>query len=340
MISLRQTMIMQSEEVLKSLVDSYTETIAAVGVAGEKACPPVGKEFKESLLELKKHVTAEASPGTVLDTQQRLKAELLTWSERASNIYKQKSDELKEVMLILASAASQVAERDDKYSKQFGDLTERLQSTARLDDISQMRSSLTKGVADLKSCVTNMAKDGESSLRDLRIQMKAYESRLEEMERVASTDPVTDLLNRRTVERQLALRIEQERPFGVLYLDLNGFKQVNDSLGHHAGDDLLKQFAGELRGSFRAADLVGRWGGDEFIVVIDGGSVEAEASARRISEWVNGEYTLATNGSPRKVNVIAAIGVAAWQRGDTVTELLQRADASMYRAKTAMKALR
>jgi diguanylate cyclase (GGDEF)-like protein len=170
--------------------------------------------------------------------------------------------------------------------------------------------------------------------------MGAYEARLEEMERAASRDPLTDLQNRRALERHLTLRLEQKRPFCVLYLDLNGFKQVNDTLGHHAGDDVLKQFAGELRTAFRTADVVGRWGGDEFLVVIEGGTTEAEVSAKRISEWINGEYTVSAGSKPSKVTIAASVGIAAWQRGETITELLQRADANMYKCKTAMKAAR
>ena len=328
---------MQSEEVLRAVLESFGATLVAVGEAGQKACPPAGEDFRKSLTELRKTLNAEASPESIGETQQRLEAELLAWGDQASQVYSEKSGELKEVLLIVATAASDIAQRDEKYALQFSSLTDRLQATAQMDDISQIRQSLVQGVASLKTCVASMAKEGQSSVAELRSRIGTYEARLTEMERAASRDPITDLMNRRALEKQLTLRVELHRPFSVLYLDLNGFKQVNDNLGHYAGDDVLRQFAGELRTAFRTSDSVGRWGGDEFVVIIEGGMTEAEVSAKRITEWINGEYTVATGTSSCKVRVDAAIGIAAWKPGETVTELVQRADAEMYKNKGATK---
>ena len=82
-------------------------------------------------------------------------------------------------------------------------------------------------------------------------------------------------------------------------LDLNGFKQVNDTYGHEAGDDLLKQFSTELRSASRATDVVGRWGGDEFIVVLDGNLTEAQSHVERMQKWVFGSYTLQIGSNAR-----------------------------------------
>jgi diguanylate cyclase len=182
-----------------------------------------------------------------------------------------------------------------------------------------------------------MAKDGQDSVADLQTQMRMYESRLEEVERIACQDPLTGLLNRRKIERDLDLRTTKGSPFSVINIDLNGFKEINDTLGHSAGDDLLKQFAGELRTAFRTTDAVGRWGGDEFIVLVDGGFRDAVTRVERIQRWVDGEYILTTESGPLKVQVSAASGVASWQAGDTLTTILQRADAAMYEHKGRMK---
>jgi len=101
----------------------------------------------------------------------------------------------------------------------------------------------------------------------------------------------------------------------VMMFDLNGFKQVNDTHGHLAGDEVLKQFATELRGAFRPLDDVGRWGGDEFIVVLDCGLEEARGHVERVQKWVFGDYTVRGEGSPRKLPVDASVGVAAWREG-------------------------
>ena len=118
-------------------------------------------------------------------------------------------------------------------------------------------------------------------------------------------------------------------------LDLNGFKQLNDTFGHLAADELLKQFSAELKSLFSASDLVGRWGGDELVVVLDTGLQDAAAHIERISHWAFGEYTIRVGNTGRKVEVSAAIGAAEWQAGDSLRTLLDRADAAMYRDKRA-----
>jgi len=196
-----------------------------------------------------------------------------------------------------------------------------------------MRQSLSRHAIELKTCVAKMTRDGQDSIAQLRSQLASYEARLEEVERIASMDQLTGVANRRKIEHQLEFRLKRKLPFSVIYLDINDFKQVNDAYGHLAGDDLLKQFTGELRMAFRSTDLIGRWGGDEFIVLVDANFREAEARTERIQQWVDGEYTLAAAEGPRKVTITAATGIASWEAGDTVTSLLQRADAAMYRDK-------
>ena len=335
MISLRKSM--QTDEVLQSALKSYGDAFVAVGEAGAHAFPPGGEKLKESLLNLKQRLSAEASATVIAETEQLLEKELRLWSERVALFHQEKTDEVKEILTIMAKAAGQVGERDQNYVKQFADLKERLQATARLNDLTTIRQSLVKNVADLESCVTKMAQEGQESVADLRVKMSVYETRLEEMERIAFRDGLTGLASRRKVERQLELRAAQGLPFCLIYIDLNGFKQVNDELGHLAGDDLLKQFAEELRVAFRITDVVGRWGGDEFIVLVDGEFREAKSRVEHIEKWVCGEYSLPTETGPRKIPVTAATGFAAWETGDTPTKLLQRADAAMYEHKARMK---
>ncbi len=333
MISLRESMKFDLERALQSTLASYRAALVAVGDAGAQVCPQAAGSLKESLQNLTQNLSFGASPTQVAETEQRLEQELKAWGAHVSQYYQERTDGMKELLLLVAKAASDVGERDQRYTKQFGDLADRLKGAARLNDLSAMRQSLDRHAVELKECVTKMTEDGRDSITQLRSQLAAYEARLEEVERIASVDQLTGVANRRKLEHQLELRVKRGLPFSLIYLDINGFKQVNDTSGHLAGDDLLKQFSGELRMAFRSTDLIGRWGGDEFIVLVDGNFREAEARIERIQQWVNGEYTLSANDGLRAVTIAAATGVASWEAGDTITSLLQRADAAMYRNK-------
>lgn len=333
MISLRASMKLDLEKALQSTLACYRATLVAMGDAGAEACPPAASSLRESLQNLQEHLSSYASPSLVIETERRLEEELKAWGKHASHIYQEKTEEMKELLLVVAKAAGAVGERDERYAKQFGDLAGKLQGAARLNDLSAMRQSLSHHATELNACITKMTQDGRESIAQLRSQVATYEERLEEVERIVSMDELTGVANRRKVGHQLELRIVKGQPFSIIYLDLNGFKNVNDGLGHLAGDDILKQFAGELRMVFRPTDVIGRWGGDEFIVLVDGDFQEAKSRSERIERWVNGEYTLSAPGGPRKVEVSASIGIATWKAGDTASSLIHRADTEMYRNK-------
>lgn len=337
MISLRKAIETHSEEAFESTLDSYRAVLVAVGSAGVRACPSAGEGLQAGLLALHERLTSNAEPSLIADTKRQVEAQLQAWGEQAAQLNREKTNEVKDILALVAKAAGEVGERDQRYTKSFGDLAERLQQTTKLNDLAAMRHSLSKGVSEIKTCVARMAKDGQDSVAQLRAQVASYETRLEEVERIASVDPLTGLFNRRKVELHLTRQVSDGRSFSVIYLDLNGFKQINDTLGHDAGDDLLKQFANELRTAFRATDVVGRWGGDEFIVIVDGDFPEAKIRLGRINQWVTGEYTLGTAAGPRTVKLAVAAGIASWKAGESITDVLRNADAAMYAEKTRMK---
>jgi two-component system chemotaxis family response regulator WspR len=154
-----------------------------------------------------------------------------------------------------------------------------------------------------------------------------------QLEMHASQDALTQLANRRAVDSHLAFRSTRETQFSVIYIDLNGFKKINDTYGHQAGDELLKMVGDRLRQVFRPTDIVGRWGGDEFVVLLDASFAEAQSYVSRIARGLSEEFAILSDTTEQRVKVGAAMGVATWQPGDTVSDVLQRADKEMYAQK-------
>ncbi len=170
--------------------------------------------------------------------------------------------------------------------------------------------------------------------RDLSVQKQAER----QLEHHATHDPLTGLLNRRmlldSLEAALGRADRASTSIALLFIDLDGFKEVNDALGHAEGDLVLRTVADRLRGACRAHDIVARLGGDEFIVVCEGltSAEDVDTVARRIV----GELSLPLTGAATGLRVPASVGVVTSVGADASAEtLLRRADEAMYQAKSA-----
>jgi diguanylate cyclase (GGDEF)-like protein len=162
------------------------------------------------------------------------------------------------------------------------------------------------------------------------------QSRSRELESQANTDPLTGLGNLRALQRELASLVDVHKrylhPFGLLLMDIDGLKRINDSYGHQAGDRVLMQVAMSLRRSIRTVDTAARMGGDEFCVLLPQQDLKSAAKlAARLATAV--EEEVASPGDPP---VTLSIGVAASpEHGDDAEALIDTADRAMYRAKAA-----
>ncbi|WP_019626097.1 sensor domain-containing diguanylate cyclase [Thioalkalivibrio sp. ALJT] len=156
----------------------------------------------------------------------------------------------------------------------------------------------------------------------------------EEIRRLAHTDWLTGLANRlslgNTLESELERGRRYGRPLALIMFDVDHFKDFNDEYGHETGDEILKRLAGAIRENLREVDFLGRWGGEEFMVVVpetDGSRAEIMAEKLR--------KAVAAMKTSCPVPVTASFGVTEARRGDTQKSLARRVDEAMYQAKKA-----
>jgi diguanylate cyclase (GGDEF)-like protein len=171
-------------------------------------------------------------------------------------------------------------------------------------------------------------------LARVRVHLRHAHDR-EALERQSLVDPLTGVLNRRGIHgvlvRELARVARTPAPLSVLMVDVDRFKRINDEHGHAVGDTVLRHVARALEDTVRAADHVGRYGGDEFLVVLaDADAADAALLVDRLRE--RGLPPLAVEGGADLL-VSVSLGVATLQPDESVDELVARADAAMYRVK-------
>lgn len=159
----------------------------------------------------------------------------------------------------------------------------------------------------------------------------------EKLRTLSEIDPLTGIANRRKILAELDSRLQRigaESALAVLVIDVDHFKSLNDRHGHLAGDDALKALAERMQSLLRAGDMLGRMGGEEFMVVLDRARpVIADAIAERIRAAI-ARQSFEVHGNVA-LQITVSIGVASWHPGDTAKCLFARADAALYQAKTA-----
>jgi len=152
---------------------------------------------------------------------------------------------------------------------------------------------------------------------------------------MATIDPLTGAYNRRQVQQhfanELSRHVRSQHPLSCLMIDIDHFKAVNDAHGHQVGDDVLRKVTSRIGSSLRVYDVVGRYGGEEFLVILpETDSQEAAAIAERVRESV-AQTAEATGDQGHPVTI--SLGVASNRSGDTVDTMTQRADEALYHAK-------
>ncbi|MGR4066765.1 diguanylate cyclase [Billgrantia sp. C5P2] len=173
--------------------------------------------------------------------------------------------------------------------------------------------------------------------RETRQRYRLLHERNTRLQWLAYTDPLTQVANRQRIEQvleaELAIASRNGSPLALLLLDVDHFKPINDTHGHEVGDHVLRRVAQEIQSQLRDSDHLGRWGGEEFVVVVPGCDLaQAQELACRLC------HDLSRCRIEPVGQVTASFGVADHKPGDTSRKLVQRADHAMYRAKRAGRA--
>lgn len=175
----------------------------------------------------------------------------------------------------------------------------------------------------------------EILIKRLRRQLLEKQDHSYILRNLAMVDPLTGLYNRRFAEQRLAAEVARSErrghPLTVLTLDLNNFKEINDTYGHPAGDQVLQEFASRLNKVIRGSDLAVRLGGDEFLVVLPECTLE---QLKLVLDRLN-SFELDWQG--KKIPVTFSAGWRDYQKGDRPEEMLARADEALYEGKRASK---
>lgn len=299
-----------------------TETIEAIS-------PEIASSFRESLLILRSRISADPTPEALEQSRGALHELLQRFCQRARLQNETLARELNQTLNMVTRAEDTSAGRNVRYVEQLVDFVDRIESAISSGNLRRLSAQ----TGELRDFAQSIELDSRDDFAHLRQKMMEIQRRLQEVELLATLDPLTGVANRRDLDRELASRIETRQEFCVLLFDLDGFKEINDHFGHLYGDQVLKQLAARLSSQVRARDYVCRWGGDEFLAILACDLAVAESRSRQIAERLNGPYHIVVASHEIRVDVGVTVGLVEYSPGESPEQLFRRVDEAMYRQK-------
>ncbi len=233
----------------------------------------------------------------------------------------------------LVQSADRINDNMESHNSEIRENAEQVEKLAAPGEMNVIRQALLGHMTEL--IASN--KDLQEDLTCTRYRLEEQAQEIDHVRREARTDELTAVANRKACNEKLHLLIDdwnrQGDPFVLMLADVDQFKRINDSHGHPAGDRVLKSIGHWMKEWVREGDFVGRFGGDEFLVLLphaelDVGAELAEAIRLQTSQ---GDSQVAMRGEQMSVSL--SIGVAASRKGDTTSSILERVDEALYRSK-------
>lgn len=296
------------------------------------------ESFKTSLERFYHQLSSEEPPRYKERILEEHKKSILEYIHRESNYFREKDAEFKKIIGLLLDGFNQMVGENQEFSSQVYESNLRVEEISHLDDLRKVKDSLSVEVNKVKNLVQQKKSRDDKHLKALSLEVNDLRNNLEKVEKASLTDALTGAGNRLALDthlNRLAEGFEITGTFSLLMCDLDNFKNINDTYGHQIGDRVLKAFVLECKRFFRQEDLIGRYGGEEFAVVLAGTSLgDAVKRAKMLCKTIAGKVFLADKTEPqRKVSFTVSIGVAGFRHNDTVETLIERADTALYQAK-------
>lgn len=335
MLSLKRNIsrLDKEDQLFQSALGGYVNAISVIRNLPIAADPEAIREYRESLRAIEVQIS-QVRDAEVLDRSRETLRELVKeYQAKADAAATKKEEDLREVMEALGEATRVLSLQHTGHADRLRTFTNNLSESEKITDLGLMRRRIVSHVKDLRAIAEQSKQENDSAMSGVQSQLAEFSVRLDSAERRASLDGLTGLLNRGEGEARLNTLVGAGHQLSAILIDLNGFKKINDTWGHAAGDQVLKTYARILAGFVRSGDLVCRWGGDEFLAVLQCGEEAATQRAAALDPLLRATQKIVVLGKLFEVSTSAAIGVTGHQAGESSQDFVARVDAEMYRDK-------
>lgn len=300
-------------------------------------------DFKSRIDELVNAFDKADSPRAVQHTFEKGKQTIIGFAAREKQYLKDRETEFKGIIEFLRKTLYSVVGESQTFNSQMYQQNLRMEDLLHINDIRQIKQSLQTEVGQMQATIQAKQANDTKRIEMLSREVAILRTNLQWYKDAATTDALTQACNRLAFDTHIRSCVEQaeihRRPLSVLMCDIDNFKSFNTQLGHQMGDVVLQVFVAKCKGIVRETDMVARYGGDEFAIILPETNLrQAMKIAQRICREVSGtKYVHESATSNTEFSFTASIGVATAHRRDKVHALIERADKALYVAKYAGK---
>lgn len=321
---------------LSALVDDLLGLIQAEASRDEK---PNAQEFVRQLQQFRPEIAAAADGEQVARAGRACVGACRCYLDTRRSETSKREAGLRDVVRVLSDGLANIAAEAGSFTANLASASHRVSTLANLDDIRLLKQRLTQEVGEIKRIVVEKQRKDEVLHANLAERIDALETTLAVTRVAATLDPLTGVAHRGQFDSVLQRWVESchgtKRSFILVLADMDGFKSINDTHGHPVGDLALVQAAKLLAAAVRPCDLVARYGGDEFALLLANMTL-AQAEERMpqvIARFAHAEFRCDAAGVTQRFKFTVSCGIAQFARSDTPESLIKRADEALYAAK-------
>ena len=292
--------------------------------------------FKAQLDTFLEELPKEWRPRALENNFRTRQNQIQDFSKRQRSYIEEKEAEFRQIIDTLVSGLAKAGAESDEFCKTMESCGQALEKVAKLDDIRKLREALNQQIGVMSQEIRQKRDRDAKALEQLRKKVSNLHLELKTAVKEGRACPLTHVGNRRAFDESLQNRYEHcclvWKPFALILMDIDNFKKINDTFGHTAGDRVLTNVARALSKQIRSDDMVTRYGGEEFAVILGSATLRgAKKCARKLVKMIDKLAFLSEDGVEIPVTISA--GIAMLKQEDTPESLIRRADEALYAAK-------